>query len=1037
MKDSFEKYHGRQTGGSRSIRKPHGVEMLHLEEVGDLHFHAAAYSSALDYYNQLMADDILPSIPGLRAVGLLRKGIDANILLGDFSEAERLIETGLATVGMLRSVGEEEAADINEAVLQGRRSIIQRERGNLRPALDLAKRAFAVLALTDEHSEVARLQVAMGVCHARLGQLEKAEEFFGDGLSTFRRIGDDLGVANALNNLSLLNKNRCHWDRSLALIDNAIELAQKLGASQLFPALHLNRGIILQKIDRLGESRATLEKGLRLARSLGDRLHQGRLLLARGRLELMSRRLAHAEELVLDGKMLADRNAFRRESALADELLGDIQMARGESDKALYNYRIGLEKSRAIAADNDLEGELLRRCAAVHLAEARFDEAVGMAQAAIAVCEKCGEHYEIGFCHLTLGQAYTAQGDQLQADHHFRQSIATFNQQNLNHLRFRAIIAFTDARLPSAGEAELLLLRRYLMDAQESGAGAVSDRMLCRVLHRLALVQIQLGQLDDALLTVFELERFAAGVEDARLDGTVIELRDRIESGLLSAVHGAEDHLHAISGIPDIKFGRGITLPRNLQSVLMAGLERVQAEMGFIALSDGGEDARRFGVCARNGMTQNLCLQLAGWYGGELRSGRRIGTGIFSRLSESSELITAVPALAPVAGSCLFMPIAMHGRTLGLLFMAKSGKTESRAFDRTALDFLTTYMGFLALYLFEKGHGRSHEGSPTETDPQTDRAFRKIVTRDARMLEVLALAKKVAPSDLTVLLNGQTGTGKGLVARAIHSMSPRSERRFVSINCAAIPETLLESELFGHVRGSFTGAESDKKGLLAEAEGGTVFLDEIGKMPLNMQGKLLQFLDTKVVRPVGSNRESIVDVRIICASKSDLNDLADTGGFLEDLYYRLLDFPLSIPPLRERRVDVELLARHFIELYGQELSVTTPMLSQACLDILEGHSWPGNVRELEKSLKRALVLASDDGVLLPEHLPSSMLGSIRSGDSDSGVAPLRETLAEIECREIARALELSQGNKSQAARTLKISYPSLLKKIRLYGIDVS
>ncbi len=315
-----------------------------------------------------------------------------------------------------------------------------------------------------------------------------------------------------------------------------------------------------------------------------------------------------------------------------------------------------------------------------------------------------------------------------------------------------------------------------------------------------------------------------------------------------------------------------------------------------------------------------------------------------------------------------------------------------------------------------------------------DETFGNIITRDERMFEVLALLRKVAPSDYTVLLRGETGTGKGLLAYALHALSRRSERRFVAINCAAIPETLIESELFGHLKGSFTGADMDKKGLIVEAEGGTVFLDEIGKMPLSMQGKLLQFLDTKVVRPVGSGQERQVDVRIVCASKSDLSQMVEAGRFLEDLYFRLLDFPIVVPPLRLRPDDIRPLAESFVARFAAELGVPVPEISSACLDALLGHHWPGNVRELEKCLKRALVLVQGELLLRPEHLPREMVPYL-ADDRDAGMVPLKDTLAEVESREIARALRLSGGNKSAAARLLRISYPNLLKKIRFFGLQ--
>ena len=265
------------------------------------------------------------------------------------------------------------------------------------------------------------------------------------------------------------------------------------------------------------------------------------------------------------------------------------------------------------------------------------------------------------------------------------------------------------------------------------------------------------------------------------------------------------------------------------------------------------------------------------------------------------------------------------------------------------LDYLTSYLGFLALFLAEKTAERV-----AEAQIPANEGFGNVITADPRMHETLDLVRKVASSDLTVLLRGETGTGKGILAYALHELSPRAERRFQAINCAAIPETLLESELFGHVRGAFTGADHDKAGLLVDAEGGTVFLDEIGKMPLSMQGKLLQFLDSKVVRPVGASDERQVDVRIVCASKSELQDLVQSDRFLEDLYFRLLDFPLVVPPLREREGDIPLLAGHFLRKYGGD---DAPELGNDCLDALRQYHWPGNIRELEKCIQRALILA--------------------------------------------------------------------------------
>lgn len=1031
MKDHFEGPKKSRADGAGDGRLSGTADWARLEEVGDLHFHASAFSTALDYFAQINGDASLARMDLRAALRVLRKSVDAHLLLGGHAAAEVLLERAFALLDRHADGDEPDLVVIERAVFQTRQAIILRERGRLQDALHLAKRSFSVLALTDHHAEVAHLQVVMGICHMRLGRLEKAEEFYNDGLATFRRIGHDLGVANLLNNLALLHKIGCRWDRSLALMDKAVALAARIGASHLLPGFYLNQGLVLLKVDRLGEARALLAKGLRLAASLGDRANQTRLHLAMGRLETLSGRLARAEELVIEGRALAESGRYLREATIADEYLGDILLARGDVEKARYNYELGLQKARRIASGNDLEAELQRRMGEAHLAAGSLPEAVAVSQAALAICGDCGEAYELGFCHATLGRAYAAQGDRKLSDHHFREAIATFGQQQLVHLWCRAILAFADARRAGADEADLLLLRRYLMDAQEHGAAAVGDRMLCDVLDRLARVQIRLGQFDDALLTVFELERHAAGVEDADLTRGVVVLRDRIESGLLGGVQKAENHLQAISALPGLFNRSDDSVPRNLDSVLAAGMEKVQADAGFIAMAEGRDGALR--IAARNGLTENLAGQLSRWFEGELAAGRRIGTAFFSRIGAGDDLARAVPAVAAAARSCVFMPISLHDRRFGVLYLARGEAAGGAGFDRAALDFLATYMGFLALFLFEKSRGReAAEATPIERVE----SFENIITRNGRMLDVLGLARKVAPSDLTVLLNGETGTGKGLLAYSLHALSRRAERRFLSINCAAIPDSLLESELFGHKRGSFTGAHSDKRGLLAEAEGGTVFLDEIGKMPLAMQGKLLHFMDTKVVRPVGSNTEFQVDVRIVCASKNDLHRMALEGGFLEDLYYRLLDFPLTIPPLRDRPDDIELLASHFVQRFSRDLGVKAPVLDRVFLDLLVQHDWPGNVRELEKTLRRAIVLAQGDGALRPEHLPTALAGAGPAADGTGDQPPLKETLAAVECREITRAMRACSGNKSAVSRLLRISYPNLLKKLKHYGIGI-
>ena len=301
-----------------------------------------------------------------------------------------------------------------------------------------------------------------------------------------------------------------------------------------------------------------------------------------------------------------------------------------------------------------------------------------------------------------------------------------------------------------------------------------------------------------------------------------------------------------------------------------------------------------------------------------------------------------------------------------------------------------------------------------------------------QVTRVVAAAEQVASFASTVLLTGESGTGKEVLARAIHATSPRSSKSFVAINCAAIPESLLESELFGHVRGAFTGAVRSKKGLFEEADGGTLLLDEIGDMPLSLQVKLLRALEAKEIRPVGGEREKKVDVRVLAATARDLDQAVTEGRFREDLFYRLNVVELKIPPLRDREGDIALLTAHFLAHHSVQLGRSVPRLTPEVEVALGRYSWPGNVRQLQNVIERVVVLAKNDRVELSD-LPDEIVAQ-PEGTAVEDLS-IKRRLPALERDLIAGALERCGGNRSQAAKLLEISYKALLYKIRDYNLE--
>src|SRR5881409_512346 len=300
--------------------------------------------------------------------------------------------------------------------------------------------------------------------------------------------------------------------------------------------------------------------------------------------------------------------------------------------------------------------------------------------------------------------------------------------------------------------------------------------------------------------------------------------------------------------------------------------------------------------------------------------------------------------------------------------------------------------------------------------------------------KIALLVKKVATTDATILIMGESGTGKELIARAVHALSPRVDRPFIPVNCGAIPAELLESEMFGHERGAFTGAIGQRAGMFQLANGGSIFLDEVGEMSPTLQVKLLRVLQDREVRPVGADKSLRVDVRVIAASNKELAAEVELGRFREDLFYRLQVIPIVMPPLRERRSDIPLLIRHFLEKHNRKRAGRPARLSEEAMVHLWEHDWPGNVRELENLLER-LVILSEDGMIGVEHLPPSMRSFIsekkipRPTLGEEGL-DLNTAVEEFENRLIEEALRRTKGNKQAAARLLGLKRTTLVAKLR-------
>ncbi len=415
------------------------------------------------------------------------------------------------------------------------------------------------------------------------------------------------------------------------------------------------------------------------------------------------------------------------------------------------------------------------------------------------------------------------------------------------------------------------------------------------------------------------------------------------------------------------------------------------------------------------------------------------GPGALARIEAASFDVILCDVRMPGMDGMELLPQLVRrlpGSTLIMMSAYGSDDLAIEAMNRGAYDYLTKpFRPAEVVLTIRKARERERlrrANQALRRDVQRATGDRPIVATSEAMIELLELLERAAGFKSTVLITGESGTGKEVLARAIHAQSPRRQEPFVAVNCGAIPETLLESELFGHAKGAFTGADRARRGLFTEADGGTLFLDEVGELATPLQVKLLRVLQEEEVRPLGETKSHAVDVRVIAATARKLEAEVAAGRFREDLYYRLNVVQLEVPPLRERPRDVPLLVDHFIAHFRAALGKAVRSISDDALERLVAYRWPGNVRELENVIERALILADGDTIGLRE-LPHNVVVA-EEADGPNADLSLKRARRAAEVDAIRRALRATSGNRTHAARLLRISHRALLYKLKEYTI---
>jgi len=512
-------------------------------------------------------------------------------------------------------------------------------------------------------------------------------------------------------------------------------------------------------------------------------------------------------------------------------------------------------------------------------------------------------------------------------------------------------------------------------------------------------------------------------------------------SGRLKKV---EHKLGKLETLLDITRSLNSTLNLNelLEMIVDSIIELADTDRGFLMLADR-EGELQFRI-ARDQEEKSLDEKDFEISRSIVNDVRKKAEPLFiSDLQENEQFKNQESVLDLQLRSAICVPLVLDDKVIGVIYTDSDRITAE--FNVSDLPIVVAFAAQAAIAIENaKLHGEvmlSRENLARENLELKERLSEKyefsgIIGKSKSMQEIFKTIKKIAPLDSTVLIGGETGTGKELIARAIHFNGPRKKKKLVTINCGAMPLELLESELFGHKRGAFTGATSDKAGLFETADGGTIFLDEIGDMPQPLQVKLLRALQEGEIRRVGENLPRKVDVRIIAATNRDLSEDIKAGRFRQDLFYRLNVVPVSIPPLRDRSEDILPLIDHFLEKYGFKMDKKNIRIAPSAVKILLGHGWTGNVRELENTIERALALSGESRMLSEEQFPQLEPEAAAFGDLERHKS-LKQKLHAVEKQIVIDTLGKTGGNITKAAEILEVTRQHLHNKIRQYGTSQS
>jgi Nif-specific regulatory protein len=892
--------------------------------------------------------------------------------------------------------------------------------GNYDEASSEGKKAYRVFKNSSDNKKIAQIQHILGNIYLSLGNLSEAETEIRDAVTTYRRIEDFEGIISTYNKLAQIYFIRADFSKAIHYLKESIKFCHNLGEEQKIGGLLANLARVYIRSGEFDLAEENIRSSIKIHQENQDEIFLAHGYLSLGYIKFFQRDFDQAKEFYQKALPLIEKHNSVRDKAIYHEYFGELFLELGDFKEASKHLNEALKIGEDIAPQGDIVSQTLRLLAELFARENELEKAVLAAEKGEEVSSSLENKLEQGAIWRVLGKIYSQKNEREKASEFFSKAIDCLEEIGAKYELAKTLL---EGGRSKAFDPEKVQL--FLEKSQKIFSALKILFYVAKVEFFKSQAHLENQELDQAISSLNKAGKLFAQLNDEKNLQVIGCLREKIEKQISEKSLSPENEYKLFRRYLSEGEYKGLE-KGSLKESLEILAKRVGADRGFILLKNGENDSP---------VVSTLNFKFIGAYG---NTPLQLLSSFFS--AEEKKSNEEKPALhthpQSVNGdlilSSILIPLKSGEKTQGYLYLDKFANGEkSQVFTQNQLNFAVAFSDLVALKLMEIQKRKLEEDNlRLKQQLELTYAFPTVVTQSPAMLKILWKLKQVKDSSLPILLEGETGTGKDLFAKAVHFASERKDQKYVAVNCAALPETLLESELFGHKKGSYTGATFDKRGLLEEADKGTLYLDEVADMSPSSQIKLLRVLEEKEFTRLGETKLRKVDIRLISATNRNMEEEVEKGRFRKDLFYRLNAVHIQIPPLKERREDIPLLVDHFIKSLCDDPARFSHLVPWI-LELFSSYEWPGNVRELENEIKRLLAFNKEttatgidvlsDKFAIPEELKKERIS-------------LYDRLALWERQYIIKALIDNNWVKKATAEALNIPESSLRFKMKQYNI---